>query len=54
VVKSAFVKPGVITRWHRVREPSCRQRITNIGKEDLVFLAICSPGFTNDAYEETE
>ena len=30
----------------------CRQRITNIGEEDLVFLAICSPRFTVEAYEE--
>jgi len=32
----------------------CRQRITNIGEEDLVFLAICSPRFATDAYEDLE
>jgi mannose-6-phosphate isomerase-like protein (cupin superfamily) len=32
--------------------PSSRQRITNIGQGELVFLAICSPRFTNEAYEE--
>ena len=32
----------------------CRQRITNIGAEDLVFLAICTPRFSNDAYEDLE
>src|SRR4051812_9563055 len=32
--------------------PSCRQRISNIGREDLIFLAICSPRFRPDAYEE--
>jgi mannose-6-phosphate isomerase-like protein (cupin superfamily) len=32
----------------------CRQRITNIGSEDLIFLAICTPGFSNDAYEDVE
>ena len=32
--------------------PACRQRITNIGKTDLVFLAICTPRFTNQAYKE--
>lgn len=32
--------------------PSCRQRISNIGPGDLVFLAICTPRFTNEAYEE--
>lgn len=34
--------------------PMCRQRITNIGKKDLVFLAICSPRFVQDAYEDIE
>lgn len=30
----------------------CRQRITNIGSEDLIFLAICTPRFSNDIYED--
>ena len=30
----------------------CRQRITNLGREDLVFLAICTPRFSWDAYED--
>ena len=34
--------------------PMCRQRITNIGPEDLVFLAICTPQFSNDVYEDIE
>ena len=34
--------------------PMCRQRITNIGPEDLVFLAICTPPFSNDVYEDIE
>jgi len=32
----------------------CRQRITNTGAGDLVFLAICTPRFINDTYEELE
>ena len=32
----------------------CRQRITNIGSEDLIFLAICTPRFTEEAYVDTE
>lgn len=32
----------------------CRQRITNTGAGDLVFLAICTPRFSYDAYEEIE
>jgi mannose-6-phosphate isomerase-like protein (cupin superfamily) len=34
--------------------PLCRQRITNTGDEDLVFLAICSPRFRPEAYEDIE
>jgi mannose-6-phosphate isomerase-like protein (cupin superfamily) len=34
--------------------PLCRQRITNTGTEDLVFLAICTPRFRAEAYEELE
>ncbi len=34
--------------------PLCRQRITNNGSEDLVFLAICTPRFTDEAYEDIE
>ncbi len=31
--------------------PFCAQRITNIGTDDLLFLAICSPRFTKNVYE---
>lgn len=34
--------------------PECRQRITNIGVDDLIFLAICTPRFRQDAYEDIE
>ena len=34
--------------------PMCRQRIENVGSEDLIFLAICSPPFSIDAYEDIE
>jgi mannose-6-phosphate isomerase-like protein (cupin superfamily) len=34
--------------------PMCRQRITNTGSVDLIFLAICSPRFSNDVYEDIE
>lgn len=30
------------------------QRIRNTGKNDLIFLAVCSPRFTPDAYQDTE
>jgi len=32
----------------------CHQRIANTGKHDLVFLAICSPRFEKQYYEDTE
>ena len=32
--------------------PSCRQRIANVGPRDLVFLAICTPRFRPEAYED--
>ena len=30
----------------------CRQRITNVGECDLIFLCVCIPGFQADAYEQ--
>jgi mannose-6-phosphate isomerase-like protein (cupin superfamily) len=33
-------------------EPGMAQRIKNIGDEDLIFLVICNPPFTDDNYEE--
>ena len=32
--------------------PGCRQRITCTSGEDLVFLAICTPRFRPEAYED--
>ena len=32
--------------------PICRQRITNVGDCDLIFLCVCIPGFRLEAYEE--
>lgn len=32
----------------------CRQRITNTGAGDLVFLALCSPRFQPACYEDLE
>ena len=42
------VEPGDVV----LIPPACRQRIANTGAGDLVFLAICTPRFTWDAYEE--
>jgi len=34
--------------------PLCRQRIANVGKTDLTFLAICTPRFEQRNYEDVE
>jgi mannose-6-phosphate isomerase-like protein (cupin superfamily) len=34
--------------------PGCPQRIANMGAADLVFLAVCTPRFVPDAYEDME
>ena len=45
-----LVEPGDIV----LIPPMCRQRITNTGTQDLIFLAICTPRFLNEAYEDIE
>jgi len=44
------VGPGDVV----VIPPGCRQRIANAGAGDLVFLAVCTPRFTPEAYEDLE
>lgn len=44
------VRPGDVV----LIPPSCPQRISNIGDTDLIFLAICSPRFKIEAYEDIE
>lgn len=44
------VHPGDVVRI----PPGCRQRIRNSGDVDLVFLAICTPRFRWDAYEDID
>jgi mannose-6-phosphate isomerase-like protein (cupin superfamily) len=34
--------------------PDCRQRITNTGEQDLIFLCLCTPRFMPEAYEDLE
>jgi mannose-6-phosphate isomerase-like protein (cupin superfamily) len=34
--------------------PLCRQRITNISDHDLIFLALCTPRFRPETYEDLE
>ena len=44
------VEPGDVV----VIPPLCRQRIANVGDTDLVFLAICTPRFRQESYEDLE
>lgn len=46
----AAVGPGDVV----VIPPLARQRIANRGEDDLVFLAICSPRFLPENYEDLE
>ncbi len=34
--------------------PHCAQKITNTGEDDLVFLALCTPRFEKQFYEDIE
>jgi len=34
--------------------PLCAQKITNIGTEDLIFLALCTPRFQTQYYEDID
>jgi mannose-6-phosphate isomerase-like protein (cupin superfamily) len=44
------VGPGDIV----IIPPDCRQRIANLTADDLVFLAICTPRFRPEDYEDLE
>lgn len=46
----AAVQPGSVV----VIPSGCPQRITNTGLDELVFLAICSPRFQQQYYEDVE
>ena len=45
-----LVQPGDVV----LIPPLCRQRIANVGETDLVFLAICTPRFRAENYEDLE
>ena len=54
-VEVAGLGPQKVSAGDVVIIPSlCPQRITNIGTEDLVFLAICTPRFTEQVYENMD
>ena len=44
------VRPGDVV----LIPAGCRQRIANTGPDDLVFLALCTPRFRADDYQDLE
>ena len=44
------VGPGAVV----LIPPGVRQRITNTGEADLLFLAVCTPRFTRAVYQDLE
>ena len=54
-VDIAELEPQQVSAGDVIIIPSqCSQRITNIGTEHLVFLAICTPRFTKEVYEDMD
>lgn len=54
-VEVGELPPQVVAPGDVVVIPAgCRQRIANLGAEDLIFLAICTPRFQPDAYLDIE
>ncbi|MFN7782046.1 MAG: cupin domain-containing protein [Lysobacterales bacterium] len=47
---SAEISTGAVV----VIPPGCAQRIACVGDEELVFLAMCTPRFEAQAYEDVE
>lgn len=55
LVEVGDLPPGPVGPGDVVIIPTgCRQRITNAGDVDLVFLAVCSPRFVPDAYTDLQ
>lgn len=54
-VEIADLPPKAVVAGDTVLIPAgCRQRIANTGGGDLLFLAICTPRFVPEAYEDLE
>lgn len=49
-VPAKTVSPGDVV----LIPPQARQRITNTGEGDLLFLALCTPPFRHEAYQDLE
>jgi mannose-6-phosphate isomerase-like protein (cupin superfamily) len=49
-MEAQSVGPGDVVRI----PPGARQRIKSTGSEDLIFLALCTPRFSEAAYVDVE
>ncbi len=48
-------EPFPVNRGDTLMIPKhCPQQITNSGREDLVFLCVCAPGFSQECYTSLE
>jgi len=48
-------KPQAVRAGDVIQIPAgCQQRITNTGTVDLLFLAVCTPRFVPEAYQDLE
>jgi mannose-6-phosphate isomerase-like protein (cupin superfamily) len=55
VLEVGDLSPKTVVAGDAVIIPAgCRQRIANADQVDLVFLAICTPRFSPDIYEDIE
>jgi mannose-6-phosphate isomerase-like protein (cupin superfamily) len=55
IVEVGDLEPTPVTAGDTVViPPGCPQRVRNTDERDLLFLAICSPRFDPEAYEDTE
>ncbi len=54
-VEVGDLEPTDVSAGDVVRIPAdTRQRISNVGNEDLIFFAVCSPRFVTEAYLSIE
>lgn len=55
IVDVGDLPPRTVTQGDLVVIPAgCRQRIRNVGSDDLVFYAICTPRFQPECYRDLD
>jgi mannose-6-phosphate isomerase-like protein (cupin superfamily) len=54
-VQISDLEPAYVTEGDTVIiPPRTTQKITNVGKTDLIFYCICTPAFTQECYHDEE